>query len=370
MKIALYTSWNMTCGIADYSGYLVRALEHNRVSVEIVPVTDDKSTGHFIDDCRKLNRADVAHIQYEYTFSSNCRIPFVPSLKSLWHMFLFSRLIHNPKFITVHELGSWEDGNPFLRFLGSLFLKAFAKILGRFERTIVHTDRFRTMLIRSGMDERRVLYIPHPIPVSTPPAVAVREEAREFKRSLMAQDAALLTIFGFVNARKGYDLALSAIAEMQNCFLLIAGGPQPGDTSGYFEKLLRDISALNLQGKVKALGFISEAELERVMLATDIFLAPFIDAAASGSLSRVMANLKPIVASDIPGMRELKELGAGIVLFKSGDCVDLTNTVRRLLDDKEEQRHVIELTAAFIDRRSYDSFARDLKSLYGRTIRK
>ncbi len=116
------------------------------------------------------------------------------------------------------------------------------------------------------------------------------------------------------------------------------------------------------------LGYLAKPELHRVLMATDIFLAPFVDASGSASLSQAFTYNRPIIASDIPTLVELKELGFGIVLFQSGNSADLTDKLRQLLSNPEQQRHLTEMTERAIRNHGYDSFAAYLKSLYSRSF--
>jgi len=369
MKVSFYTSWNNKCGIADYSRSLVQALEKKGVSVEIVPVTDDKKTVHFIDDCKKLNNAHVAHIQYEYSFSSNSRIPFIPSLMSLWHFCILLTQIKIPIIIDVHELMTGTGQNLFMRFLVNFYTKIFTLLLTKFDHIIVHTERYREILARNGIRAERVTVFPIPVPIPQLPLTDFSEEVRTFKRALSIEGRHILTIFGFVNTRKGYEVAMPAIKELNTCTLLIAGGPQPGDRSGYFESLIATIKELHMEDTVKILGFLPESEIHKVMLSTDIFLAPFLDASGSASLTRIAAYQKPIIASDIPTMKELKERGLGIELFTPGDSRDLRLTIQRLLGSEENRHSLTALTVQFINKYTYDNYADVIKSLYEQRAR-
>jgi glycosyltransferase involved in cell wall biosynthesis len=371
MIISFYTSWNKICGIADYACAIARALENRGISAAIIPVRNDKNTFHFIADGKKMNHADIAHVQQEYSFFSNSRLPFIYPLLSLWHFFIFTKQIKIPKFITLHEITSMTGRNPLLRFLGHLFLKIYSAIFNDYDHIIVHTDRFRDTLVRYGVAKEKVTVFPVPVP---DPGSNISPEQRiadmqAFKRTLSPKNNIIVTIFGFVNARKGHDIALHAMMRNKDCTLIIAGGPQPGDRSGYFEGLFDLVKELHLEKNVKILGFLSDSELHKVMLSTDIFIAPFLEASGSASLTRIAAYQKPIIGSDIATITHLKGLGLGVHLFRSGQSADLADALRRLLNNSDEQKCLIGSTAEFVKRYNYDSFAAYLQSLYERTSR-
>jgi glycosyltransferase involved in cell wall biosynthesis len=156
---------------------------------------------------------------------------------------------------------------------------------------------------------------------------------------------------------------LSALKDLDDCILLIAGGPHPIDTSGYYERLVSKITELRLNDKVRLLDYIAGKDIDTVMLATDIFLAPYLDAPGSGSLSRMSVYHKPIIASDIPTVRELKDRGFGVELCEPGNSRDLHDAVQRLLTSEDRKNQLIRETERFVDRHSYDSFAKTLITL-------
>ena len=106
MKISLFTPWNIRCGIADYSFYLKSGLEKCGLEIEVVPLENDKYLRNFIRIGKKMNNADIAHIQHEYSFFENNIMPgglisfFLGALK----YFFFVKQIKIPVVITLHEL--------------------------------------------------------------------------------------------------------------------------------------------------------------------------------------------------------------------------------------------------------------------------
>ncbi|HTE20494.1 MAG TPA: hypothetical protein VK689_19175, partial [Armatimonadota bacterium] len=65
----MWTSWETRCGIASYTGALVEALRQRGVAVDVVPVPyTDRDPGTMAETLARLNRADVIHVQHEYTF--------------------------------------------------------------------------------------------------------------------------------------------------------------------------------------------------------------------------------------------------------------------------------------------------------------
>ena len=59
------------------------------------------------------------------------------------------------------------------------------------------------------------------------------------------------------------------------------------------------------------MGFVSEEELERVLAATDVALAPYRSMSASGALATLISAGRPIVTSDLSQFRELDAMEPG-----------------------------------------------------------
>ena len=68
---------------------------------------------------------------------------------------------------------------------------------------------------------------------------------------------------------------------------------------------------IGVADRVRLLGYLPEAELEQVLVATDVALCPFRFMSASGALATWISAGRPIVASDLAPIRELDDLAPG-----------------------------------------------------------
>ena len=75
----------------------------------------------------------------------------------------------------------------------------------------------------------------------------------------------------------------------------------------------------------------------------DIIVVPSIVEASSISVLEAMAMKKPVVASDIPGIREITKKGAHCTLVKSKDISQLADGILSLLKDKEKSKRIAQL---------------------------
>lgn len=91
-----------------------------------------------------------------------------------------------------------------------------------------------------------------------------------------------------------------------------------------------------LEGRVDLLGRVSS--VPAVLAALDVCVFPSVDPGIPTSLLEAAALGRPIVASDVMGIRGLLTDGEEIVLVPKGDPVALAEAVCALLDDPERAR--------------------------------
>jgi phosphatidylinositol alpha-mannosyltransferase len=116
---------------------------------------------------------------------------------------------------------------------------------------------------------------------------------------------------------------------------------------------------------IDVLGFLSQEKLTQELLHAKALVAPSLGGESFGMiLTRAFACATPVVASDIPGYREVMAPGAG-VLVPPGDPAALAEAVERLLGDEPRRealgRGARELAQA---KYSWDDIAGRLTEIY------
>jgi D-inositol-3-phosphate glycosyltransferase len=180
---------------------------------------------------------------------------------------------------------------------------------------ITHTENL-TGQLRAAGHEQPAAYAAHPTYSDFPAPTG----------SLPRERGLELLCFGLVRHYKGVDIALRALeaSGLDDVRLTIAGEIwEDGET----------ISSLagrpRLMGKAELINrYVSDQEASELFARCDAVLAPYRSVTGSGVAAMARHFHRPLVASDLPGLRE--EVGGGQTgwLFEAGDHLALAALLR------------------------------------------
>ncbi len=379
MKVSLCSVFNgEKDGISDYSGYLAKELARF-ADVRLVClkrfVAED---GFYRKKADEANQADIVHIQFNYPYF-NGEMPYRNKL------LFFLKQIKKPVVLTMHEVRIGYEPiksnvtaaqrrwvfNHTLFFWNAWSRLYHQDALKRAGRIIVHTRAQREMLAPVAADKERVVIIPHGIPA----VGADKKDASALlaKRRLGLEGKMVLSIFGFINKKKGYELIFECLNDLpDDIILLIAGGPMTDNRldSQYHSFIREEISKAGLAERVRITGYLSAQDVPEAMAATDICLAPFSSSSASGALSLCIAYNKPIIASDIEGHKEINGRLKCLELFCRGNSRDLLEKIKGLLVNKNRAVDLARAAKAYSNEFSYAAIAEKTFLLYREVLEK
>jgi len=154
--------------------------------------------------------------------------------------------------------------------------------------------------------------------------------ARDRPEDLPPAEPVILFV-GRNEKRKGLSVLLKALPilarEVPGCRLALVGEGLEGRT------VLRGLDG-PMRERVSAIGYVSDEELPAYYGAADVFCAPALGGESFGVvLLEAMACGTAVVASDIPGYRDVLDRAGGGRLFKTGDPEDLAAALTMLLKD-------------------------------------
>jgi glycosyltransferase involved in cell wall biosynthesis len=187
------------------------------------------------------------------------------------------------------------------------------RLLSRFDRVVVHSERGREALAHLVADAERIRVVPHPVFPSDP-------TRRDDGRTLLS--------LGVIRPYKGLADTIETARRVEGARLVVAGDPlEPVD---HYRALA---NGLEVDWR---LGYLPEAELDRALGEATLALFPYRpELDQSGALLRALGAGVPAVAYDVGGVGEpIRRFGAGRVVA-SGDLDAFAHAVEELLDDSE-----------------------------------
>lgn len=153
---------------------------------------------------------------------------------------------------------------------------------------------------------------------------------------------------------KGVDVLVEAMRDLEDVELVVVGGLPPEPDLDRLKKLA---SAHSVAGRVKFRGFVPPPELAGERAKADLFVVPLLDSTTARlftsplKLFEAMASRRPLVASNLPSIREVLTHEVNGLLVAPGDPVALASAIRRIRDDPSLSRRLA--ARAFEDVRAY-----------------
>jgi len=272
---------------------------------------------------------------------------------------LTSKLVNIPvKITTVANLVErWFDVNP-------MQLCVYKKIQSKTEKTFDHficvSDYLADHLIRQhGLDRTKINTIYNGVDLDyyegTPDYPKIKNEF------LQRGERILIGAVGRLAAEKGLEYLLTAIPKVLKRFpearlLLVGDGPLRTD----LERIVID---LDLTGKVTFVGFRSD--IKEILSSLDILVLPSLLEGFPMIILEAMAMAKPIVASDIPGIREQIIDGKNGILVPIKDSNTLAAAIINILADRKAAENVGLAARKTVDEKfSIERMVAETESLY------
>ncbi len=371
MKISLFTSWQVRCGIADYTSHLVNALQQ-LPDTEVAIVPFDRQVHPRADYVRwgqEMNLGEVAHIQHEYAFFGY-RLPwrnqFGPFVAQIRKPLVITRHVtfDGPLMLPGHGPGQWLR-----RFKWSLYNKwlgPYATYLNkdtfdRADQIIVLSARLKDHLLARGVATGKI----HVIPAGVP-SVPVAQGGGALRAMWGWQDQVILGMFGYITPAKGHLLMLEALAQLPERYvLLIAGGLRRDADRSVLSDLENRVQQLHLQNRVRITGYLPEADVPQHIDACTVLIYPATHVDSSYSLITGLAyQHAPLIASDVFGHREVAERQAGIVLFRSGDAADLARTIQATIIDRDHYSTLLAASRQYARTYAWSVIAEQTRKVY------
>jgi glycosyltransferase involved in cell wall biosynthesis len=404
LRLQILSTYEEPCGIAGHTGHLRSALIRLGADVSIYPIDRARLAKqarvellpYFAGFIDRLGEFDAFIIQHEFGF-------FGGSYGVRHSNAVFARLLRSleqtgrPVLVIFHSMPVVPStvaairSQPAGASLGAMALATVAAaghrhswrpVASRIARArrmtaAVLADDLRRRLIDAGIPPAKLSVIRHGIGALRSNAAAGRPLAPDGRRPTIP-----LTIFGFIAGYKGYEIALRALLELPSEFrLIIAGGPHPANPgdgtlesilsflrTGFYpggvlaplpEKERRD-AARRLAGRVEITGYLPAERVDQVLDDTAIVLAPYLEGGPAGSaaLAWALTSRRPIVASAIPGFREINEEAPCLYLAAPQAPFALARAIQTVAADPALESRLVEAAARYAASYGWDRTAR------------
>lgn len=335
-SIAMITPWNVRCGVATYSKYLVDALAEEDVEVYVarLPRFGIKTRELIIDVAERIpyDKVDIIHCQHEYGLYQNLELPFYSTL----------RRYGKPIITTMHSVGRFETD----------------VIIGKISsKCIVHN------LHCSKLFNLPATIIPHGVP-----PVRMLDRAQAKKMLGIDPKIPIVGYLGFISAYKGLETLITAMSKVKTpAGLLIAGGWHVGDETDYINTL-HQLGDKMLGKKVNWIGFVPEEKLLATYSAMDVFVYPARLATESGAILQAMSYGKAILANDLPPYKEKEKVGALTTYNKTPESLALM--IDELLNNKQLCDKLEKGAVDYAEKNSWSNIAKQHIKLYDSLMEK
>lgn len=243
---------------------------------------------------------DVIHLHEPLTPSS--------SLLALWNA-------DRPLVATFHS--SFEDS----AFVDSALLRAARRLA---PRTVARIDEAVAVSRAAALAAERFWRV-HPVIIGNGVDTARLAGSWSSARPWRGGAHPRICFLGrFGEPRKGFDLFCETVARVRRIHpdleAVVVGPGEPSEAGAHLG--------------IRFLGALPDAERDRVLGSTDVYLAPNKGGESFGIvLVEAMAAGATVVASDLPGFREVVTDGSGVIgwLAPVGDVTGLVRGVNRAL---------------------------------------
>lgn len=311
-------------GLRRYGSIL--ATEAARRSDIVVQEADaggrESSLGELRRAAGRLAECDVVHVQWKLA-------DWGPRSGGLLRLELLRRWLRPPLVVTLHDVFPPE---------GRLARRVSPAAVG-----LRRLGAVATRLVVHGEDERarltgfvpleRLAVVPHF--VEERPHLPARTAARA---ALGVGERRVITLLGYLTRRRGHRLVIDALRELPADVLVLFVGSVIEGRDHVARDLRAHAEAVGLADRVRFMGYLPEAELEQVLVATDVALCPFRFMSASGALATWISAGRPIVAYDLAPVRELDALAPGALRrFAPYEPAALARAVQDALDEATDE---------------------------------
>jgi len=303
--------------------------EHpDEMTVRRLPSLFRVGNAPFLPGLLRLDGFDIVHLHYPFYFGSE--------------MLYLKSLLGGVRYVVTYHQDVLFAG--LLRYPESIHRRLLGRrILGRAERVLATSwDYARASRLRGLLESRpgAVGVLPNGVDAERFRPDVHDDSGLRACYGLSLEDRVVLFVGALDRAHyfKGVDVLLQAMARMpeRNARLLLVGD---GDLRAEYQK---QAAGLGLGERVLFCGRVPDQALPAHYGLSDLLVLPSttMGEAFGLVLLEAMACGKPVIASNLPGVRSVVSAGESGLLVNPGDPGHLAETLRALLDSPARRQEM------------------------------
>ncbi len=135
-----------------------------------------------------------------------------------------------------------------------------------------------------------------------------------------------------------------------------------GNKTAYHQIISEEIKKLNLQGKVKFLGIVSEEDLIGLYKTDSIVVIPTLYEAGSGPLYEAMRYSSPVICSNVTSLPET--MGNDNFIFNPHNVDEMTALIKKILTDEQFRKENLDNSKKRMDELRSENYCDRFLNVY------
>lgn len=372
LRIGFLSTYPPTpCGIATFTEDLVQAIPSS-FSPEIIAVSQDDETISYPEEVKFIIQKEKKEDYWQAAEYANKELEAV-SIQHEYGIFggedgemvvEFLDRLRKPAITTLHTVLSQPSPGQ---------VAVLQKIIQRSEKVVVMNSLAIPILEDKYQAPSQKLVVIHH---GAPSSYSYEKEGQ--KSALGLSDRIVLSTFGLISRGKGIEYVIQALPEVVHKFpqvvYLIIGATHPRvkarEGESYRNSLEQLVKELNLEEHVIFVNrYLSKEELVKYLVATDIYLTPYLNSQqiVSGTLAYAMRFGKVIISTPYLYAQELIGKDRGI-LVKFADSQSIKDALFRVLENSAYFRQIEKNAQKFGAKLKWMEVGRDYARLFEEII--
>jgi len=273
------------------------------------------------------------------------KIPFILTLHgfpltSTIYQFMYHKLYHNLIGRFIFKKSDW------IIFVSKSLLRDYSFLLNR---KIINKIR----IIPNGINIKSLIE---------------NANSQQIIKKFNAKDKFILFSIGRIHKTKGFQNVIKIFPKIKikfhNIIYLIAG-----KDNGYQKKLEEMIQKNNLQDNIFLLGSVSDKMKKDLYASAEIIILPSLYEPFGIVILEAMAFGKPIITSNLGGIKEILKNNFDGILINPNDEKLLLDKIIFLLENEKKRKELSKNAKNSVQRFDWDNIIKKINIIYKKTVK-